>query len=286
MSAPAVPPTAPQMPRPALDVDLHTHHARCGHAVGGLEDYVRRAIELGIEVLGLSDHAPLFADPRDHPVPGIQMARSEFPCYVEEAKRLRRAYAGDLRILVGIEADYVPGHEDVYREQLERAELDFVIGSVHAFGPFHVYQFDTWPSTRDRVALYRRYFEHVRGAVTSGLFDVLAHVDAIKVYGDDALEAVPDELAATLEAIVDSGITVEINTAGLRKCGEVFPRPSLLAELARRGVPLTYGSDAHAPAELLYGSGTVRDLCRAHGIEAFHHFSERRRERRPIPRLD
>lgn len=270
--------------RPVPDVDLHTHHVRCGHALGDLEDYVRHAVEIGIRILGISDHAPLFAHEDDHPAPRIQMARSEFPRYLEEARRLQRTYAGAIQVLVGVEADYVPGSEDVYRDALAREELDFVIGSVHAFGPHHVYQRETWEQGTDRAELFGSYFRHVQGAARSGMFDVLAHFDAIKVFGPDVFEVAPRELEQTIDAIAESGITVEINTAGLRKCGEVFPRPSLIGELARRGVPFTFGSDAHAPGELLHGGSHVLELCAAHGVDAFHYFVRRRRHRHALAR--
>ena len=37
----------------------HTHTARCHHATGEDEEYVRAAIDAGIKVLGFSDHAPM-----------------------------------------------------------------------------------------------------------------------------------------------------------------------------------------------------------------------------------
>jgi histidinol-phosphatase (PHP family) len=48
-------------------IDMHTHHQRCGHAEGRLADVAAWALERGVAVLGVSDHAPRFADPLDHP---------------------------------------------------------------------------------------------------------------------------------------------------------------------------------------------------------------------------
>ncbi len=42
-----------------MKIDYHTHHARCGHAIGNLEEYVQQGIRLGLDQLGLSDHMPL-----------------------------------------------------------------------------------------------------------------------------------------------------------------------------------------------------------------------------------
>ncbi|MDD5293042.1 MAG: PHP domain-containing protein [Candidatus Izemoplasmatales bacterium] len=38
--------------------NYHTHMYLCRHAVGSVEDYVEKAIELGFTSLGMSDHAP------------------------------------------------------------------------------------------------------------------------------------------------------------------------------------------------------------------------------------
>ena len=264
-----------------IPLDLHNHHRRCGHARGELEDYVAHAVHVGLPTLGVADHAPLFAHPADHPSPGIQMARSEFPTYLAEARALRERYADRLDLLIGVEADYVPGAEARYREALDAAGLDYVIGSVHEWDGVHVYKPHTWEG-RDRGALYRSYFAHLRAAVGSGLFDVLAHLDAVKVYGPDVFDVAADEIEPTLDAIAESGIVVEINTAGMRKCGEVFPRPSIIAALHERGVPFTFGSDAHRPGELLHGAVEVARALDEHGIDTL--VSLRGRERCPVSR--
>lgn len=264
-----------------LPLDLHNHHRRCGHARGELADYVAHAAATGLATLGVADHAPRFADAHDHPLPRIQMARSEYPRYLAEARELRERYAGALEVLVGIEADYLPGTEATYRQALDASGLDYVIGSVHEFDGVHVYKPETWAGWAPGD-LYRRYFAHVRAAARSGLFDVLGHFDAVKVFGPDVFEVVPDEIEPTLDAIAESGIVVEINTAGLRKCGEVFPRPDLIGRLHARGVLFTFGSDAHAPDELAYGAGVVARVLEEHGIDALVSF--RGRERRPVVR--
>ncbi len=266
-------------------IDLHSHHRRCGHARGELRDYVDGAVVAGITRFGISDHAPLFAEAEDDPQPTIRMARSEYQDYLREAKALRARHAGELAVLVGVEADYVEGEEARYREILAASELDYVIGSVHAFGPYHVYQRETWPADGDRRELFSMYFRHVRQAAMSGLFDILGHFDAVKVFGPEVFDVAQDDIAETLDAIVASGITVEINTAGLRKCGEVFPRPALIRALASRGVRFTFGSDAHAPEELGYGSTEVLALCEQFGIDTFATFASRTCSLVPRPRL-
>ena len=75
-----------------MKFDLHTHHERCGHAVGTIEDYIQAGIRHGLNVIGISDHSPYFADERDQAEPGIAMAKSDFSRYVDEVLRLKEKY--------------------------------------------------------------------------------------------------------------------------------------------------------------------------------------------------
>lgn len=80
------------MTNKAVTFDLHTHHDRCGHAMGSLRDYIKRAMSQGLDIIGLSDHAPFFGVDVDHYKPWVAMAKSEFANYIAEAIRLRNEY--------------------------------------------------------------------------------------------------------------------------------------------------------------------------------------------------
>jgi len=48
--------------------------------------------------------------------------------------------------------------------------------------------------------------------------------------------------------IADSGVAVEVSTAGLHKpVGELYPHPEFLQACRDAGVPVTLASDAHSP---------------------------------------
>lgn len=79
-----------------MHIDYHTHHERCGHAVGKLEEYVQRGIALGLEQLGLSDHLPLIHVDPDHYYPEMAMPLAELPRYVEECLTLKERYRGTI----------------------------------------------------------------------------------------------------------------------------------------------------------------------------------------------
>jgi histidinol-phosphatase (PHP family) len=255
-------------------IDLHTHHERCGHADGTLREVADRAIERGIAVLGFADHAPRFADAADHPRPGIQMARSEWDAYLREAAAVRADVSGRLDVRVGVEADWIPGSEAVYREALARPELDSVLGSVHEVGDWQIYQPHTFEHA-DPDAFHRGYWRAVASAAVSGLFDVLAHLDAIRIMVPPARIDLSAEREAALDAIADAGIAVEINGSGLRRDGRLFPDQPLLEGLVRRGVPVSFGSDAHALHQLGSGWDEARAALARLGVRRLITFSRR-----------
>ncbi|HZL06875.1 MAG TPA: histidinol-phosphatase HisJ family protein, partial [Coriobacteriia bacterium] len=146
-----------------------------------------------------------------------------------------------------------PGHEEHVARLVTRYPFDLVLGSVHyidgwAFDdPERQDGYGAW----DTLALWERYFADVARAAATGLIDVLGHVDLVKKFGFVPTEDLADLYRRASEAIAASGVTVEINTAGLRKpCAEMYPGQELLTELVRHGVPLTVGSDAHSPEDV------------------------------------
>ena len=259
-------------------IDLHTHHRRCGHARGELADYVSAALDLGVETLGLSDHAPLLVGDRDDSAPGMHMPRSAFQGYLEEAAALRERMRGRIEILVGVEADYLAGTEEAYRGLLDDARIDYVLGSVHYFDGSHVYDHKRWLGVEDVDAVHVQYHRLVRAAAAAGLFDVMAHIDAVKGRGHRSSREVDAEWDETIRVLVGTDVAVEINTSGYRKCGEPFPSWEVVERLHAAGVPLTYGSDAHDPSEILHGWPDVRSGLLACGVTQLAVVQGRRRE--------
>ncbi|HEX9093039.1 MAG TPA: histidinol-phosphatase HisJ family protein [Coriobacteriia bacterium] len=242
-------------------IDLHVHTSLCGHASGSVRDYVEAAGEAGVGTLCFTDHLPL---PDGFPS-GYSMTWTDLPAYVHDVRDAaeRSAREGGPEVLVGIEADWLPGHEMLVAGATRAHPFDFVLGSVHfidgwAFDdPDEIAGYAEW--TYD--ALWARYFDDLAAAASSGLFDAMAHPDLIKKFGGRP-ESDPgpwyEEIAAVL---AECGVAVEVSTAGLRKpCAEIYPAPDLLAACRRHGVAATMGSDAHAPEDVGYRMDAARQL--------------------------
>ncbi|AWV31283.1 histidinol-phosphatase HisJ [Paenibacillus odorifer] len=268
-----------------MHIDYHTHHERCGHAVGKLEEYVQRGIELGLQQLGLSDHLPLIhVDPASY-YPEMAMPMAELPRYVEECLTLKERYRGVIDLRVGLEADYIEGYEEQIREILSPYPWDYLIGSVHFLGEWDITdhrQVHGWEG-RDALEVYRLYYDAVKKSALSGLYDIIGHMDVIKRFGygpqtpEGKAEVKALELE-TLKVIADSGIAMELNASGLTKpCAEMFPAEHLLQEALKLGIPLTLGSDAHDPAKLGDGLQEARSMLWQTGFRELAVFEGRRR---------
>lgn len=270
-------------------IDYHTHHARCGHAVGGLEEYVKRGIELGLSQLGLSDHMPLLhVDPAAY-YPEMAMPLDELPRYVEEAFQLKEKYRGQIDLRIGLEGDYIEGWERQIEEIVKAYPWDYVIGSVHFLGEWDVSDFrqvHNWEG-QNVFAVYERYYDAVAKAARTGLYDIMGHLDVIKRFGhrpDAALEAETVDLELhTLTAVKEAGVAMELNASGLSKpVAEMFPSRRILSAAVEMGIPLTVGSDAHDPLKLGEHLDQARALLHELGVRELATFEGRKRTMVPL----
>ena len=86
--------------------NYHTYTARCGHASGREEEYILRAIEGGIKILGFSDHIP-FRFPDGHQS-GFRVPVEQGRAYVALLSELREKYREQIEIHIGFEMEYYP----------------------------------------------------------------------------------------------------------------------------------------------------------------------------------
>ena len=251
------------------------------------ECYREAASERGIEELGVAEHIHRFVQALDvwtHPW-WRHWAHDDIDQYCAFVRE-----ETDLRL--GIEADFVPGAEDRMQNLLEARDWDYVVGSIHFLRDKAVdlnegewAQFDIWRGA-DPDEVWRRYFETLGEAARSGMFDILAHPDLVKVWGSGA--PLPDrdprfyyELA--MEGIADSDVAIEVSTAGLRKpVGEIYPARPFLEMCLEVGRPVALSSDAHTPDDLGYEYERAVEWLGDIGVTDLAVFESRRRRLEPI----
>jgi histidinol-phosphatase (PHP family) len=262
------------MPLPA---DLHMHTPLCRHAVGEPVDYARHAVETGLTEIGFSDHSPMPHDDFDN----WRMLDRQLDEYVAKVRRAQKEFP-QLTVRLALEVDYLPGHEDWIRRLAARHPWDYFIGSVH-------YVSDAWDidnpaklsewKKRDAYEVWKIYFDRLTLAAESRLFEIIGHADLPKKFGIRPAQDCTPFYEKFLDAAARSGCAIELNTAGLRKpCEEIYPGRDLLEIAFQKGVPITFGSDAHAPAEVGMNFAEAVALARSVGYTETRRFKLRQAE--------
>jgi len=257
-------------------IDYHIHTKLCGHAEGEMEEYVQSAIAKGLKEIGFSDHFPLFhIELRD-----LSMKMEDMPLYINKVRELWNSYKKKIRIKLGIEVEYTAEIEKQTRELLKGYSFDYIIGSTHFIGKWvfdHPDHKDEWEK-RDVYRVYEEYFDQLCRMVSSGLFDIVGHADLVKKFGykpKQKLTALYEKLAGLVKK---QDMCVEINTSGLRRpVKEIYPAEELLKICFEKGIPVTLGSDAHAPGDVARDFDKALALIRRVGYRKIAVFSARKR---------
>lgn len=267
-----------------ITVDYHTHNLRCGHAQGQIEDYIRAAIRLGLVDIGISDHNPAFWLPGDDPLPSISMAKSELEGYVEETLRLKAQYAGQIKVRLGLECDYIEGLEDEYRDILARYPFDYVIGSVHWVLNANIFHVRRWDEVTDTLPTFVEYYRLITRSAQSGLFDIIGHATAMTAFAPKPIAAGVEALQdAALDVIKEVGVAMEVNTSGFRKMTtEPFPTFRMIAAAHDMGIPLTFSSDSHRPDDVGFARDRMATYFAQIGVNELAAFEARKRTMLPL----
>ncbi len=259
--------------------DFHMHTPLCGHATGEPAEYVRHGIKAGLKEMGFSDHAPLVS----HRDPKITMDFDQLPLYLKMIEDVQKQFSREITVKIALEADFIPGFEDKTRAIIEDYPYDYIIGSVHfirTWGFDDPAQRTGWNS-KDVNQVYHDYYELLRQSAKSGMFDIIGHCDLVKKFGHRATESMFDEVKATAKVFKETGVAIEINTAGLRKpVKEMYPSLDCLKIYREAGIPLTFGSDAHAPEEVAKDFDKALALAQAAGFKEYLTFKQRKIDRK------
>ncbi|WP_128896120.1 histidinol-phosphatase HisJ [Longirhabdus pacifica] len=261
-------------------VDYHTHHERCGHAEGTLEQYIQKGIEIGLEQIGLSDHMPLLhVDPANY-YPEMAMSFEDLPYYVEECLQLKEKYAKQIDIKVGLEADYIEGYEEQISAIIQQYPWDYVIGSVHFIGEWDITDYrqtHEW-NGKNIDSIYETYYKLLQQAAATEMYDIIGHFDVIKRFGYKPEMDTKELENQTLHVVKKHDIALECNTSGLRMpAKEMFPSERILRYASQLGIPITLSSDAHKPNQLAYALKDAQKLLKTAGFQQIATFQARKR---------
>jgi histidinol-phosphatase (PHP family) len=247
-----------------------------------VDRYLAAAEESGIDELGCAEHVYRFMQSLElwrHPF-WERWARDDLDSYCD--------FVAASPLKLGIECDFVPGAEDRTASLLEARPFDFVVGSVHFVGDRAVdmEEFAIWEGSGDPDRVWKRYFESLAEAARSGLFDILAHPDLVRYWGSARPTPTRDPrffYEPAVEAIAESGIAVEVSTAGLRKpLEDLYPAATFAAMCVDAGAPFALSSDAHSPEHVGYRYEVAVEFLERLGVSELCVFEGRDRRLAPI----
>ena len=245
--------------------DYHVH-SRFSDGTDELDAYVERALELGLAELGFAEHLTPTALADD----GCCRAR-RLEEYVIAVRTVAASYP-EIRVLCGVEADFVPEFADETLAALAVYPFDYALCAVHFVDRFSIDEarFLDAAGWHDVDHVWRRYYETLTEAVQSGVFDAVAHLDLPKKWSFRPSRAVSHLEDSALSAIAAAGMAIEVNTSGLDRhpVAEIYPSPALLRRAGAVEIGLIFGSDAHCAAEVGSCFAEARDLALAAGHES------------------
>ena len=248
-----------------------------------VDRYLEAARGAGIGELGVSEHIDRFAE-------GLEIW--DHPQWREWGVDDLGAYCEFVRttpLRLGIEMDFVAGREDRIASVLDRHDFDYVVGSVHFVHGQDAVDWDIWDiweSMPDPDKVWRLYFDTLAEAVRTGLYDILAHPDLVKVWGER--RPLPERdprfyYEPVIEAIADTRIAVEFSTAGWRKpVTEQYPSRAFAEMCLEAEAPFALSSDAHVPEDVGRDYHRAVETMRDWGIDEIAVFEGRERGTEPL----
>jgi len=246
-------------------VDYHIHllgHDAREATYDNIEEFVLQAQKMGISKMGFSDHNRYY---NQFDFAMIEQVAKDYP---------------EIEINKGIEMDFTPGKEKEIADFLAQFDFDYIIGSLHYIDgwmfdhPKYKDEYEKWEIDK----LYQKYYSYVAQAAESGLFDIIGHLDLIKIFNYKPQAGGLKYAVPALETIAENDIVIEVNTNGLNKpVKELYPTAEILAKAYKLGVKVTLGSDAHHHKRVGENLEQVRELLLAIGYEEIASFNQRER---------
>ena len=253
-------------------VDIHNHTTLCNHAEGQMEEYIEKAIKTGTKIFGFSDHAPMNYDKK------YRMDFNQMKIYEQKIENLKKVYKNKITVLSGYEVDFLEGFVD---KRVLNSKVDYLIGSVHflkGWG-FDNPEFIGHYKSKDIDKIWEEYFDAVVQMVKSGNYDIVGHIDLVKVFNFIPKKDIKSLAKEAVKEIKKADMVVEINSAGLRKpCHDIYPSSEIMELISEYDIPITFSSDAHKPEDVGFASEKLTEYAKNFGYKKCAYFLQRERK--------
>ena len=271
--------------------DYHIHPNYSIDAEGEIEEFCRAALNIGLKEIAFTTHLDTdrVADDCYVNVKGKKVDVSTSEWFEDYESTIRSA--GDhfsdsgLQILLGVEVDCFPNVETVLPEKFFSTDFDIILGSVHLIDHIAISAGDRAEEVLRKYSmeeLGERYFSIMLDSLDLGIFDILAHIDLYRRFGESFYgDAIHDLWKPYLKELTSKmkrrRIGFEINTSSLRRgMNQPMPEERIVHALKLEGVEtVTVGSDAHTLNEVGKGIEEALDIIRRTGFQGPSIFRKR-----------
>ncbi|MEM1554561.1 MAG: histidinol-phosphatase [Thermoproteota archaeon] len=267
-----------------MRINYHIHTV-FSDGSSSIRDYCEIAIQKGFEEIAFTDHLTVFPDGSADP---HSLNTISIEDYVKEIKSISLEYEGRLIIRLGVEVDYIPGSENIIEKILEGYDFDLVIGSVHFIDNVCIDSLKHRNLVENMIrengfdSLYSKYLKLVSKAVETGFFNIIGHIDIVRIWGFNPADGLKDE-QKVLEFIKEKGVCLEVSSRGLRQpVSSIYPSLRILKRAYELGIPVTIGTDAHSVEEIDYAYDFLIEYVKSVGYSHITLFDKRRPLKRKI----
>lgn len=225
--------------------NYHTHTERCSHATGTEREYIERAIQNGIKIMGFSDHAP-FRFPNGYES-GFRVPTALAEDYVNTLKSLREEYKGKIKIFIGFEMEYYPAFFDQMLQFVKSLGAEYLILGQHFLNNELGADCNAKPKHTSLGRGFTKedmteYADCIIAGIKSGEFSYVAHPDVI--FYDTKTEEYEKEMRRICKASVKYNVPLEINMLGIRG-DRHYPNEAFWKIAGEEGCSAILGFDAH-----------------------------------------
>lgn len=243
--------------------NYHTHTWRCHHARGSEREYVERAIEGGLKILGFSDHAP-YIFPSWYYSPN-RMEPDKMDGYVDTVLSLKKEYEKDLEIHLGLETEYYPAYWEQLLDFLSDYPVEYMLLGQHHLGNETDGVISSGEETSDPLRL-KTYVDQCIEGMKTGRFLYLAHPDLLNFSGDPEIS--DREFRRLCREAKTLDIPLEINMLGLWD-HRWYPREDFWKIAGEEGCRAVIGCDAHLPENTWRPDieQKAQDLAQKYGLQ-------------------
>ncbi len=253
-------------------VKINYHiHTTFSDGSSRMSDYCEAAARKGFEEIAFTDHLTVFPDGSSS---SSSLDRLRLENYVKEARMVSEKYGDRLTVRLGLEVDYIPGNEKFLEDMLGSYDFDFLMGSVHFVGgicidsPRHRMLMEKEIGKNGFNKFYSAYMRLVGKAVETGLFNVVGHIDIVRIWGFTPSNGFLDE-QNVLRLVKQHGMCIEVSSRGLRQpVNSIYPSQRIMRKASELEIPLTVGTDAHSVEEIDYAYDSLINYVKAFGYDS------------------